>query len=453
MKFPPGFLFGTATAAYQIEGAANEDGRGPSIWDSFCRGPGKVHHEDNGDIACDHYHRLDADLDLIRELGLNAYRFSIAWPRVVSTGAGTVNQKGLDFYRRLVDGLLARGITPMATLYHWDLPQALQDDGGWRNRDTASRFADYAAVVADALGDDVAFWVTLNEPWCSAFVGHLEGRHAPGEQSLQAALEATHHLLLAHGLATQALRGAAVRGEIGITLNLSDVHAGSDDEADVAAAARIDGNENRWFLDPLFTASYPADMLEWYADRGGDLSPLRDDDLALIAVPTDFFGVNYYEQHHVVADSREAIHEARKLPPQPPVTGFGLGIRPEALAAILRRVAADYTTLPLYITENGATYDDYVDPNGRVDDRERVDYLQRHFAAVRQSIADGIDVRGYFVWSLLDNFEWALGYSRRFGLVYVDFGTQRRIPKSSAYWYRSLITSQADVGEQAAVPG
>jgi beta-glucosidase len=451
MRFPPGFLFGSSTAAYQIEGAANEDGRGISIWDTFCRIPGKVHHGDDGDIACDHYHRLESDLDLIRELRHNAYRFSIAWPRVLPNGGREVNRKGIDFYRRLVDGLRERDVTPMATLYHWDLPQTLQDAGGWRSRETAQRFAEYAGVVADALGDEVAFWVTMNEPWCSAFVGHLEGRHAPGEQSLQAALDASHHLLLAHGLAVQALRAASVAGDVGISLNLSDVHAASTDADDVAAAARIDGNENRWFLDPLFRTGYPDDMVEWYGARGAHLSALRDDDLPLIAEPIDFLGVNYYEQHHVAADPSEPVHAARKLPVEPPITGFGIGVRPAGLANILRRVAADYAELPLYVTESGATYNDYVDTDGRVDDIERVDYLQQHFAAVHECIADGVDLRGYFVWSLFDNFEWAEGYSRRFGLVYVDFGTQRRIPKESARWYRTLIDSQVDVDEAAAV--
>ncbi len=441
MNFPPGFLFGAATAAYQIEGAVDEDGRKPSIWDTFSRTPGKVLHGDTGDVACDHYHRLDADLDLIRDLGVNAYRFSIAWPRVKPDGDGSVNRRGLDFYRRVVDGLLARGITPMATLYHWDLPQALEDRGGWRNRETAAHFAEFAAAAAEALAADVDFWVTLNEPWCSAFVGHLEGRHAPGEQSLQAALEASHHLLLAHGLAVEALRSAGVAGEVGITLNLTDVHAGGDGADDVAAAARIDGNENRWFLDPVFKGGYPADMLAWYGERA-DLGFVRDADLETIAAPLDFLGVNYYEQHHVVADPADPVHGARKLAPLPPVTSSGNGIRPEGLAAILARVAQEYTRLPLYVTENGAPFFDYVDPNGEVRDVERVDYLEGHFGAVHDVIGRGVDVRGYFVWSLFDNFEWAEGYFRRFGIVYVDFGTQRRIPKASANWYSRLIASQ-----------
>jgi beta-glucosidase len=438
--FPPGFLFGAATAAYQIEGAADEDGRGPSIWDTFCRTPGKVRHGDTGDIACDHYHRLEADLDLMKELSLRAYRFSIAWPRLLPDGNGPVNRKGVDFYRRLVDGLHARAITPMATLYHWDLPQPLEDAGGWRNRDTAQRFAEYASAAAEALADEIPFWVTLNEPWCSAFVGHLEGRHAPGHTSLQAALEAAHHLLLAHGLAVDALRSAGVAGEIGATLNLSDVAAASDGEADLAAASRIDGNENRWFLDPLLKSRYPQDMLDWYSARA-DCSALREDDLATISAPIDFLGVNYYEQHTVEADPADPVHAARKLSAPAPVTGAGIGIRPDGLANILKRVHGGYTRLPLYVTENGAAFDDYATPEGQVDDPERVDYLEAHLHAVSTCSSVGVDIRGYFVWSLLDNFEWADGYSRRFGIVYVDFPTQTRIQKTSARWYQQLIAT------------
>jgi beta-glucosidase len=443
VTFPDGFLFGTATAAYQIEGAAAEDGRTPSIWDTFSRTPGKVMHGDTGDIACDHYHRLDADLDILSELGLGAYRFSIAWPRVLPGGGRTVNQKGLDFYRRVFDSLSARGIAPMVTLYHWDLPQELEDAGGWRNRDTAYRFAELASIIADAFAGDAAFWVTLNEPWCSAFVGHLEGRHAPGLESLPATLQAAHHLLLGHGLAQQALRGT-VSGEIGVTLNLSDVHPATDSEADLRAASRIDGSENRWFLDPIFKGTYPADMEQWYSEHGAQ-APVQDGDLDLIAAPIDFFGLNYYQLHHVVADDAEPYHAARILPPEPPVTDGDTPVRPEGLVNLLRRVSREYTDLPIYITENGAPYNDYITPENTVDDLERVDYLQKHFAAVADCIAnDGLDVRGYFVWSLFDNFEWAEGYSRRFGIVFVEFGSQRRILKSSAKWYRELIALHKD---------
>jgi beta-glucosidase len=441
MKFPEGFLFGVATAAYQIEGAVSEDGREPSIWDTFCRTPGKVHHGDTGDIACDHYHRVESDLDLLSELGVDAYRFSIAWPRVLPNGSGQVNQKGLDFYKRMLDGLHRRAIAPMVTLYHWDLPQTLEDRGGWRNRDTAQYFADYAAIVAEAFGEEVPFWITLNEPWCSAFVGHLEGRHAPGATDLETAVHAAHHLLLAHGLGVQALREANVNGSVGITLNLSDVTSASDRPEDVNAAARVDGFENRWFLDPIFKASYPDDMVNWYGNKV-DLSPLRDSDLEIIASPIDFLGVNFYEYHVVEADEADPVNGAKKLEPAPPVTGSGLSVRPQSLAATLTRVAEEYTRLPLYVTENGAVYNDYVTPEGRVDDPERAEYLERYVYAIRQCAEGGIDVRGYFAWSFLDNFEWAFGYSLRFGLVYVAFSTQTRIMKSSGIWYRDLIASQ-----------
>ncbi|MGE5136448.1 MAG: GH1 family beta-glucosidase [Gemmatimonadota bacterium] len=442
-SFPPGFLFGTATAAYQIEGAVAEDGRGPSIWDTFSHTPGAVYRGDNGDIACDHYHRWEADLDLLAGLGCRSYRFSIAWPRVLPAGQGPVNQRGLDFYRRLLDGLHNRGIEPMVTLYHWDLPQALQDQGGWPARDTAARFADYAAAVARELGDRVPLWITLNEPWVSAFAGHLQGRHAPGLADLGTALRAAHHLLLGHGLAVQALRAGPGGGRVGITLNLSDVTPASDDPADVAAAARMDGQANRWFLDPVLRGSYPADLLEWYAERA-DLAALDAGDLAVAAQPLDFLGVNFYQHQRIAADTGPAaLYGARRVPHTGPVTHLGWAVEPAALGRLLRRVTRDYGPLPLYLTENGACYYDYPDPQGRVNDTERVDYLAGYFAEAAAAIADGVDLRGYYVWSLLDNFEWALGYLPRFGLVYVDYRTQERIPKASARWYADLIAGQA----------
>src|SRR5579871_1515817 len=438
MHFPEGFVFGLSAAAYQIEGAAQEDGRRPSIWDTFCKTPGKVRHGDTGDIACDHYHRVEEDLDLLASLGVTGYRFSVAWPRILPEGTGSPNQKGLDFYKRMLERLLDRSIEPMVTLYHWDLPQPLEDQGGWRSRATSQRFAEFAALVAEEL-DGVARWITLNEPWCSAFVGHLEGRHAPGVTDLGAALTAAHHLLLAHGLALDALRSASREARVGITLNLSDVHAAAP--SDAAAAARIDGNENRWFLDPLFKGSYPADLVAWYGARA-DLSALRDGDLEVMARPFDFLGVNYYERHVVAADPADPVHGARKLAPDPPLTDAGIPVRPDALADILRRVATEYTSLPLYVTENGGAFNDYATPEGTVDDVERVEYLRGHFTAVADCIAEGVDVRGYYVWSFLDNFEWADGYSRRFGIVSVDYPSQRRIVKQSGRWYSQLIASQ-----------
>ncbi len=442
MRFPTGFLFGAATSAYQVEGGADEDGRGPSIWDTFSAKPGAVVHGDTGAIACDHYHRVETDLDLLAGLGLTGYRFSIAWPRIIPDGTGAVNQKGLDFYRRLADGLLARGVRPMGTLYHWDLPQPLQDAGGWANRDTVAHFCDYAQVVLEALGDTVPQWATINEPFCGAMIGHLQGRHAPGQVDLAAALASAHHLLLAHGQAVGLARRLAPRAQVGIAHLLSDISPASESAADAGAARRLDGYENRWFLDPVLRGSYPADMLDWYG-RQVPLGFIRDGDLPVIAAATDFMGVNYYETKIVAADPGEPYHQARVLPQAGRLTGGGLDVRPAGLGRILRRVR-DYAPLPLYITENGAAFHDYVDPEGGVDDAERVSYLADHFAETLAAIGDGVDVRGYFVWSLLDNFEWADGYSRRFGLVFVDFGTQARIPKASARWYAQLIAAQQD---------
>ncbi len=440
MRFPAGFHFGAATAAYQIEGAADEDGRGPSIWDTFCRVPGAVTHGDTGDIACDHYHRIDADLDLAAEIGLTAYRFSIAWPRIVPDGTGAVNQKGIDFYRRLADGARARGIEPLVTLYHWDLPQPLQDAGGWASRDTVDRFCDYVQLVVDGLGDTVGTWVTINEPFCAGMIGHLEGRHAPGVVDLASALAASHHLLLAHGRAVDIVRQGAPGARVGITQLLSDITPASDSEADRAAARRLDGYENRWFVETVLRGAYPRDMLDWY-QRQVPVDFVRDGDLPTISAATDFLGVNYYETKTVAADPAEPYHQARVLPFTGQATAGGLDVRPAALGRILRRVS-DYTDLPLYVTENGATFHDYVDPEGRVKDTERVSYLEDHFAETLRAIEGGVDVRGYFVWSLMDNLEWADGYSRRFGLVFVDFGTKARIPKASARWYQQLIAGQ-----------
>jgi beta-glucosidase len=440
VRFPPGFQFGAATAAYQIEGAVDEDGRGPSIWDTFTRVPGAVTHGDTGAIACDHYHRADADLDLLAEIGLTAYRFSIAWPRVVPDGTGSVNQKGLDFYRRLVEGLRARGVTPVATLYHWDLPQPLQDAGGWVSRDTVGYFCDYARVVLDALGDAVPLWGTVNEPFCAAMVGHLEGRQAPGITDLASALAAAHHLLLAHGQAVEIVRQSAPGARVGISHLFSDISPASQSAADLAAARRLDGYENRWFLDPVVLGTYPEDMLGWY-ERQVPVDFIRDGDLRVIAAPADFLGVNYYETKTVADDPGEPYHRARVMPRTGRLTAGGLDVRPAGLGRILRRVSG-FTAMPLYVTENGAAFHDYVDPEGGVDDLERISYLSDHLAETLRAIAAGVDVRGYFVWSLLDNLEWADGYSRRFGLVFVDFGTQARIPKASARWYQRLIADE-----------
>lgn len=435
--FPDGFLWGCATAAYQIEGAATEGGRGPSIWDTFAHAPGNVLRGDTGDVACDHYHRWESDLDLLSELGVQSYRFSIAWPRIQPNGVGAVNPEGLAFYDRLVDGLLKRGIDPMVTLYHWDLPQALQDQGGWANRDTADRFADYAVQVHRALGDRVPQWLTLNEPYCSAFVGHLEGRHAPGIRDEATAIQTVHHLLLAHGRAVQALRAEGQDTGLGITCNLTSAHPASQSDQDVAAWRRLDLYENRLFLDPLFCGKYPDDTEDYY--RGiSDLAFIQADDLEVISSPIDYFGINYYERHLVAADPADSGRGWRRLA-DPEPTAVGIGVHPEGLREVLNRVHNDYTRLPLYVTETGIALHDYVSPDGAINDQERIDFYEGHIRAVAEAISDGVDVRGITPWSFMDNFEWAWGYGYRFGMYYVDYRTQERIPKASAHWYRDVI--------------
>ena len=447
MDFPEGFLWGTATASYQIEGAVDEDGRKPSIWDTFSHTPGKVLHGDTGDVACDHYHRLEEDLDLMAQLGLRAYRFSVAWPRVQPDGSGGANQKGLDFYRRLVDGLRQRDIEPMLTLYHWDLPQALEDRGGWTSRETSERFADYAGIVYGALSDSVSAWITLNEPWVAAWLGHGYGLHAPGKKDAGAALAATHHLLLGHGLAMERMRAAGDGNRLGITLNLHPALPGRDRDADREAALRVDGQANRLYLDPVFRGSYPEDVLSHYEQRGADLSFVHDGDLGRISAPIDFLGVNYYFRHTVrdapeedTSDEPFADLNARTIVPHAAEkTAMGWPVDPEGLKQMLVRIKDEYADLPLYVTENGRAVNDYVDPDGEVKDEERISYLEAHFRAAGGAMEQGVDLRGYMVWSFLDNFEWAEGYSKRFGLVFVDYGTRKRTPKASARWYSGVI--------------
>ena len=454
MLFPEDFVWGVATAAYQIEGSAGDDGRGVSVWDTFARQPGRVRNGDTGDVAADHYRRWRDDVKLMRELGLSAYRFSIAWPRVQPDGSGSANARGLDFYRELVDALLEEGIEPFVTLYHWDLPQALQDVGGWPARATAERFADYASLVFDALGDRVRYWATLNEPWCSAFLGYGSGVHAPGVRDGQKAVAAVHHLLLAHGLAVEAMRAVArPEVQLGIVLNLEPRRPASDDPADVAAARLADGMLNRIFLDPLFAGGYPADVLE-HLEPHVDLTHIREGDARTIAAPIDLLGVNYYRPMTVAARGREPARGAGAAfatwPGEEaidvhgdggPTTAMGWPVDATGLEEFLVRLRDEYTSLPLYVTENGAAYDDYPDSNGYVEDVERVAYLAGHLRAAHRALDAGVNLRGYFVWSLLDNFEWAEGYGRRFGIVYVDYETQRRVPKQSALWYSAVIVA------------
>jgi len=436
---PPGFRFGVATAAYQIEGSTLADGRGESIWDRFVHTPGTVANGDTGDVACDHYRRWRADLDLMASLHVESYRFSIAWPRILPTGGGTVNQRGLDFYKRLAEGLRERGIEPIATLYHWDLPQALQNAGGWAERDTALRFAEYARVVAGELGGVVGSWITQNEPWVTAFLGNAYGTKAPGIRDWSTALRVSHHLLLGHGLATEALRAALpATAEVGLALNLFPVVPAVDDERHRAAAQIRDGYVNRWFLDPVFHGAYPADMVERYEREVGPLDAVRDGDLATIGAPIDFLGVNYYNPMRVepAPDGPLHVRDARSVGP---TTGMGWEIEPDGLRQILARVREDYTRLPILITENGSAFEDGPVTDGAVEDPDRRAYLAGHLEALGHAIAEGSDVRRYYVWSLLDNFEWEEGYDQRFGIVHVDFATQARTPKASALFYRDYI--------------
>ncbi|MEV7723246.1 GH1 family beta-glucosidase [Streptomyces sp. NPDC087917] len=435
---PRDFQWGTATSAYQIEGAVAEDGRGPSIWDTFSRTPGAIANGDSGDTACDHYHRWPEDVAVMKGLGANAYRLSVAWPRVFPGGDGPANGKGLDFYDRLIDGLLAAGIAPSVTLYHWDLPQALQDRGGWPERATAEHFAAYAGVVAERLGDRVTQWATLNEPLCSAWIGHLEGVMAPGWKDLTAAVRASYHLLLGHGLATQAVRAAAPGARIGIVNNLSTVAPATDSEADLAAARRMDGHVNRWWLDPVHGRGFPADMLEVY---GVEL-PERPGDLAAIGAPLDWTGLNYYFPQIVTADPDGPAPFARMIDrPGVPRTGMDWEVDAGGLETLIMRLTEEYGARSIHITENGSSYPDTVAPDGSVHDPERAAYLTAHLAACARAARRGAPLAGYYAWSLLDNFEWAYGYDKRFGLVHVDYATQRRTVKSSGHRYAEVVAA------------
>jgi beta-glucosidase len=442
---PKDFVWGSATSAYQIEGATTQDGRGPSIWDTFARTPGKTRNGESGAGAVDHYHRYQADVALMAELGLSAYRFSVAWPRVVPTGSGPVNRAGLAFYDRLVDELLAVGIDPWITLFHWDLPQPLQDLGGWANRETAHRFAEYADHVATALGDRVRHWSTLNEPWCCAFEGHLTGRHAPGVQSAHAAVRSVHHLMLGHALGVEALRARGA-GDVGITLNLIPAESPEDSAAAREAVRLVDGQTIRLWLDPLLRGRYPEDVVADLARAGARL-PVEDGDLDRIAAPLDWVGINYYAPHIVVPGPDPdpaplpfvAADNVTRVKSTDDVTALGWPIRPRSFAALLRRLAVDYPGTTWYMHENGAAYLDEPIADGSVPDPERLRYLALHLDVVREVVQEGVDVRGYFVWSLMDNYEWAEGYQMRFGMVHVDFDTLVRTPKSSALWYSGLI--------------
>ncbi|WP_407992028.1 GH1 family beta-glucosidase [Kitasatospora sp. CMC57] len=456
---PAGFRFGAATAAYQIEGAHDQDGRGPSIWDTFSHTPGRTLGGATGDTACDHYHRYREDVELLRQLGVDSYRFSFSWSRLLPEGTGPVNAKGVDFYDRLLDELLAAGIRPAVTLYHWDLPQALEDRGGWRVRETAEAFAGYTALAAERFGDRVERWITLNEPHCSAFVGYAEGRHAPGAQEGRGALAAAHHLLVGHGLAVRELRAAGAQ-EVGITLNLDRIHTASDRPEDLAALRRAEVLHNEVWTQPLFSGRYPADEAETWAGQA-DGPWRRPGDLELIGAPLDFLGINFYRPITVAAAPHRAEDPEQRSAVDIGVTELdpygtrhttmGWPVVPAAFTELLTGLHGRYPELPpIWITENGCADPDTVGPDGQVHDTGRIDYLADHLAAVADAIAAGVDVRGYFLWSLLDNFEWARGYDQRFGLVRVDYDTKTRTPKDSYHWYRGLITAQRARTEEPA---
>ncbi|KQY86788.1 MULTISPECIES: GH1 family beta-glucosidase [Roseateles] len=432
-QFPPDFVWGVATSSFQIEGAAHEDGKGESIWDRFCQQPGAIADASNGDVACDHYHRLDEDLDLIAALGVNCYRFSIAWPRVQPLGHGDFNPKGLDFYERLVDGLKRRGIQAFATLNHWDLPQGLQDRGGWNDRDTVHRFVDYARHVQARIGDRLDGLTTHNEPWVVAVLGHEQGNFAPGIKSRRIAAQVSHHLLLSHGLALQALRADGARSLLGIVLNLSSCMPATAMPADIAAARLADSRGRRWYTDPLFKGHYPDDVL---AELGADAPVVQPGDMAAIAQPMDYLGVNYYTRSVLSASGEDWKAGERGLP----VSDMGWEIYPQGLTDLLVLLHRDYPDLPpVYVTENGGAFKDDAVANGRVQDDDRTAYLRDHIAAVANAMQQGVPMAGYMVWSLMDNFEWASGYLKRFGIVHVDYATQARTPKASAEWYRQFL--------------
>ena len=429
------FVWGVATSSYQIEGAANEGGRGQSIWDTFCKVPGKVANFDNGDIACDHYHRFKEDLDLMKWMGVKAYRFSVAWPRVIPDGVGRVNEMGLDFYDRLIDSLLEREIAPWLTMYHWDLPEALQIRGGWNNREVVEWFGEYAEMLTSRFGDRVKNWMTLNEPLCSAWLGHLYGDMAPGIKDLQTALNVSHHLLMSHGLACQVIRSNVSEANVGIVINVTPAVPATDSQEDSNAAQLADGFDNRWFLDPVFGRSYPADVI----DALGASPEIHSGDMKLIAQDLDFLGVNFYSRQTVAADQNSKPLPIRSVNRENVKrTAMNWEVHPQAFEEILLRISKEYSPKAIYITENGSAWNDEV-INGEIIDDERIDYLVRHLDAMRSARDRGAPILGYFAWSFLDNFEWAYGYEKRFGLIYVDYKTQKRTPKKSAFFYRQLL--------------
>ncbi|MFW5996260.1 MAG: GH1 family beta-glucosidase [Halanaerobiaceae bacterium] len=438
LKFPDEFLWGTATASYQIEGAHNKDGRGESIWDRFAHTPGNIEDDYTGDIACDHYNRYQEDVVHMKEMGLDSYRFSIAWPRVMPYGEGKVNHRGLDFYKKLVYELRKNDIVPMATLYHWDLPQTLQFQGGWANNDTVKYYQEYVNLLLRELGDDVPYWITFNEPWCISFLSNQIGEHAPGNKDYITALEVAHNLHVAHGLGVDAFRAENLASQVGIVLNLFPVEPESDSEEDRLAAELMDSYKNRWFLDPVFRGEYPEKLYDIYRDQVGDFERGHQD-ISTACREIDFLGINYYTRN-VVKYNKDSIIRAEQInPPENDYTCMGWEICPDGLYRLLKRVDADYGPIPLFITENGAAYDDEREESG-IHDQKRIDYLDSHFRAALRALKEGVPLKGYYIWTLMDNFEWAFGYNRRFGLIYTDYQNGlERVWKDSAYWLRKML--------------
>ena len=435
------FLWGAATAAYQIEGAYLEDGKGLNIWDEFCKIPGKVHNGDTGEIACDHYHKFKEDIGLMKELGINSYRFSIGWARVMPEGRGKLNQKGMDFYKKLIEELLKNDIEPIITLYHWDLPQSLQKTGGWANRETVDYFVEYAQAMFKSFGGSVNKWITHNEPWVAAFAGHRQGRHAPGITDLPTAVQVSHHLILSHAKTVQAFRSSCKKDDdIGITLNLYPVHPASDLQEDAETARIVDGYHNRWFLDPIFKGAYPEDILDIY-NKAGAAPVVQTGDMHVIAGnPGDFLGVNYYFRKVVKRSDADPVLGFEEVKPAGrPYTAFNWEVYQEGMHELLLRLKNKYDDHRIFVTENGAAYADDVVSGGIIQDDDRVEYLKNHIAAMLQAKKDGCRVEGYYAWSLLDNFEWAWGYSKRFGLFHVDYKTQQRLWKKSSLWYKEFL--------------
>lgn len=437
IEFPKDMKWGAATAAYQVEGAAYEGGRGPSIWDTFSHTPGKVVNGDNGDVACDSYHRYEEDVKLMKELGIEVYRFSVSWPRVFPSGTGEVNQEGIQYYHNLVDALIENGIEPMCTLYHWDLPQTLQDKGGWNNRETVEAFADYSAYMFKELSGKVKNWITINEPWCASFLSNFIGVHAPGNQDLQLATTISHHLLLAHGKAVTRFRALGVEGEIGYAPNLEWLEPFSSKQQDIDACNRGMGFFIEWFFDPVFKGSYPEFMVKWFEEKGAVLA-IEDGDMETINQPIDFIGINYYTGSVGRYKKDEELFDLEKVDIGYEKTDLNWNIYPEGFFKALGKVKDQYGSIPIYITENGACYNNGVE-NGCVKDQGRIDYIKQHLTSLKRSMDSGVNIKGYLSWSLLDNFEWAEGYDKRFGLIHVNFNTLERTKKDSYYWYKQTI--------------